>query len=629
MNLFVGLGRLACRDPFLGAILAILTWPWTQSSLSPATGLDPSWQGALELAVRHRLQYGTHFVFTYGPLGFLAVHPLYYRGTAIAALLFTLATNAVIGWLVVRSLRGTMPLALVLVVAYFTLAAAVFVSEGLVADGPELTIGLTLALCLSILRRPLDRPAPLWWWATAGFVAGLLALVKLSVGVADGALVAITLLARPTRRLPSLVSAAVGYLVAFLAGWFGTGNSLSNLATYLRSSYYEIAGYPQAMGVENSAVAQYWIAGLLFVIAAILALAPSRLPRGPRLGTLGATALAMWILFREGFVRHDAPHDVTFASGAVVVVVALVASSPGLRVTRLLAVLSTTGLAYAMVGSAPWTTTTPSKSITSLAEEARTLGSATRSGGLDRSARDIMQQTYALPAAMLHDIAGHRTSIEPWEENIAWAYPQVRFDPLPVIQDYSSYTTYLDSLDAAYVGSPAAPRYILEQPPAAIDGRDPAFEPPLTRVAIECRYRQVQATSRWQLLKRSPDRCGALQMIGSVHMAPGEVVRVPRAAPSDMVLARFQLQLSAAWQLENLLFKPPAVMLRVDGSNNYRFIPDTAGDLHILRPSTRLGYSPGYAPGTVSSLSISELGPGASPPSAKVTFYAQPVAGGQ
>ena len=100
------------------------------------------------------------------------------------------------------------------------------------------------------------------------------------------------------------------------------------------------------------------------------------------------------------------------------------------------------------------------------------------------------------------------------EQSAAWAYPEVHFDPLPVIQDYSAYTSYLDQLDRSYLGTPEAPRFILRSP-GAIDGRNPVFEPPATQLAIECHYHQVMATTVWQLLNE-----GATDAAQCDHWAP-------------------------------------------------------------------------------------------------------------
>ena len=94
---------------------------------------------------------------------------------------------------------------------------------------------------------------------------------------------------------------------------------------------------------------------------------------------------------------------------------------------------------------------------------------------------------------MLSLMRGKTVYVSPWEETVIWSHPHIRFDPLPVVQDYSAYTPTLDQLDARFLVSVQAPQYILRQPTDALDGRNPIFEPPATQLAIECRYREVAA----------------------------------------------------------------------------------------------------------------------------------------
>ena len=67
------------------------------------------------------------------------------------------------------------------------------------------------------------------------------------------------------------------------------------------------------------------------------------------------------------------------------------------------------------------------------------------------------------------------------EDSLSIAYPELHWDPVPVLQSYSAYTTYLDNLDASFLSSARAPQRLLYQP-ATIDLRDPfGIRPPLSR----------------------------------------------------------------------------------------------------------------------------------------------------
>ena len=53
---------------------------------SPGTGLDPSWELSINLALKHHLVWGKDIIFTYGPLGYLSTFvPVYASSFFIGA----------------------------------------------------------------------------------------------------------------------------------------------------------------------------------------------------------------------------------------------------------------------------------------------------------------------------------------------------------------------------------------------------------------------------------------------------------------------------------------------------------------------------------------------------------------
>ncbi len=217
---------------------------------------------------------------------------------------------------------------------------------------------------------------------------------------------------------------------------------------------------------------------------------------------------------------------------------------------------------------------------------------------------------------------GQTVDVSPWQDTAIWADPQVRFDPLPVLQDYSAYTPSLDQLDTTYLRSPGAPRYILRQPLSEIDGRNPAFDPPATQLAMECRYHEVAANSVWQLLARQSNRCGPLRPLGSVTTGLGHWVTVPSAPAGDVVVATFSLSDDLWSRFESLLFKPPNVFLAAnDGQETWRFVAATGPDLHVLRASSTLGFSPAFVPVPTRNLRFSINGESPGTSGVTISFY--------
>ena len=233
---------------------------------------------------------------------------------------------------------------------------------------------------------------------------------------------------------------------------------------------------------------------------------------------------------------------------------------------------------------------------------------------------------YDIPPAMIARMAGHTVDVEPYEQTVAWTYPQLKWDPLPAIQDYAAYTGSLDQLDARFVDSSKAPRFILRQPSSiTIDGRIAAFDPPATQLAIQCNYRQVSANASWQLLERSHDRCGSPQRMTTVSARFGEEMHVPAAAPGQMVVASFDLHLSLLWHLLDRAYKGPMILVQVNGvALGNRFIVGTAGSLHGLRPAASLGYSPPFAPPAIDSMTFVCHGGVPCPSRVTVTYSSVP-----
>jgi hypothetical protein len=227
---------------------------------------------------------------------------------------------------------------------------------------------------------------------------------------------------------------------------------------------------------------------------------------------------------------------------------------------------------------------------------------------------------------MVAAMRGRTVDVSPWEQTVVWTFPGFHFDPLPVIQDYGAYTPSLDQLDTDYLASLSAPRFILRQPPQAIDGKNASFEPPATQLEIECRYREVAATPTWQLLQRRNDRCGHLRRLGVTTTGLDQRVRVPAAPGGDEVVATFNLPDSLWSKLESLVYKPPNVFFTAnDGKESWRFVTATGPDLHILRASSALGYSPAFLPVPIRNLEFSVSGEGPTLSGITVSFYAVPM----
>ncbi len=618
----------------LGLVLAVLTWSFSAANLVVAIGTDGSWRSVLEMAAHRHMEFGTRIVFTYGPLGFLTAQQLNYAGTALAAFVYALLFSTALFATLVWALRRTFPLWCAVLIAYVVGGVCVATSDGAAED----ILAVVLIIAVSCLNRPKSPPASVWTWAGLGIVLSVFSLIKVSLGVGIALILVIALACLPRDRVRALGALAGGAVPALGLAWFGTGNGVDNLIPFAKSSAAVTDGYAAAMSydypyrgypaglIPNRTFTYWWAAVVAVVIAAVVVTYVRGSSRRARVGLTLMTVGVVWLLFREGFVRHDRSHDLIYFAAAPLVVVAFDFGKRFGAAVLLCGLIVLTAVSCVVAGAVPSLLDQPWAAAHNFVHEATAIGSTRQRDEVMARSRQELRTQYDIPPSILASIRGHTVDIAPREQTVAWAYPGVRFDPLPIIQDYSAYTSSLDALDRDDVASPAAPRFILrlDQPPA--DGRNATFEPPATQLAIECRYRQVIAASAWQLLERSADDCGTTHALRTVTTGFDQWVHVPTGPAGDAVVATFRLPLGLSWKAQEAVFKPPNIFMDVnDGSESWRFVAGTASDLHVLRPASTLGYSEPFQPIAVNRFRFTVNGQGGGTSGLQVSFFEVPV----
>ena len=588
----------------LGVLLALLTWRHT--NFLPVDSLDPSWQAALHMAAHDNVPFN-RIVFTFGPLGFLAQPEGFYASTMVLSALYVFTVQLSLCAALVSVLRRTLGLP-VAVVATFLLVAL-----GHTLGVINAVVVAVFVTAFGLLRGDHSVRTQRVLVAAGGVVAGTHLLIKLNTGVTVfivGSVTALFLERRAWQPGVIFLVAAAGSLVA---GWLGTGNGLADLVAFFDRSWQVASGYSEAMTVETGArVIFYPVAAV--VIAGVVALAwrASRTwPAHRRIGLTLAGGMWLFAAFKLGFVRHDS-HDVEFF-GQVLLVGAVLAGAVAVPAARwwngvpaaatvafVIAHLMASGV-HALSG------VDPVGELARAGEDVSVLWSpASRERAVQRARTNLRSRYYHLTPSIVSVLRGHTIHIRPWETGIAWAYPEFRWQPVPVFQEYSAYTADLDDIDAAFLRGPDAPERILTQP-LAIDIRNPDWESPSAMVAIVCRYRELLADHPWQVLGRVANRCGSERSLGVVKARVGETVSVPDTGNRDeLVVARIEgLDYSMLYGLRSTLWRAPEVHVRLDGGRRNRLVPGTARNGLIVRaPRDRLGFSQPFAPDSTNLLRV-------------------------
>ena len=671
-------------------VATVLSWR-TSAWAKVAPGLDPSWQAGLAEGFERHLQWGPGIIFTFGPYGLVDTVLPFYRLTVFLAVLFAFIVSWGLAALMVAAARPAWGLVPAGAVAWLALAVANS-HTGYADLLSAAALGLAL-VALGSERAGRRQAAVVVLGALAGlallvkFNDGLVACGLLAVAVvAEGAACGARALWRATAGLGALAGAVV-------VAWAGAGQGLANLPGYFRASFSVAAGYTSAMSLsvgrraeDYFAVVVAMVLGLVFYLAARSSrakvdedvppgattvdvrpvdvcpvdvrpvdvppvgpaglggagrrLRPGRRGNAPS-GALGARGLRVsqvalavslagwaWATLKEGFVRHDT-HDLTFF-GLVLVATALARVGRRYLFVQVGALAVAASLACVAAGAPPAELRSPAASTAALATDLRV---ALGLGGFRPAQAELHAHLLAagngLPASVLSLVKGRSVAIEPAEEAAAYLYPQLHWDPEPVLQGYSAYTDYLDGLGSKFLGSARAPERIVYDPKQVIEGSDPWMSPPATLLSMYCHYAQLAVAGPWQVLGRVRYRCGPARLVGTVRAHFGEPVAVPEEG-GQLVAARFSFGLPLLSRLEGVLLKPPAVsiVVRAGGRRGrvlrraYRFVPGTAGDMHVLVAPASLGYSPAFTTPAVRQLELEGGGWAGGQGRVTVRFYA-------
>jgi hypothetical protein len=604
----------------LGAVaIAWLTWP--VDTLTPAPGVDAGWQAGLNMASHQSLQFGQDVIFSYGPLGFLAFPFLYYPVNAGLAGLYVgalqVGTAGSLLW-TARASFGFFGAALI--------ALAIAKMAILVLPTTLLVAPLAFLWCAYAIRRGSAR----WFLVIAvagGLVGSLELLIRLNVGIVVLALCGLTLVMERERRLRNLAVFVASVVTSFLVFWLAAGGNIGAVPDYLRNSHEIVAGYSDAMSFEDLSLKWEYFAAA--AVAGVVLLMGWRNTAGwsrrGRLKLLVLGAVLAYATFKQGFVRHDVYHSGVWFISAAVVLNAL-AWRRDHRVETLLALVC--ALLALAGGRATVNHLNPGRSASHAVSQLRTMLTSKRLRVIDE-ARAAMQSFYGLNDRIVAFTRGRTVDVYGTEASVAWAYPEMRWHPLPVFQSYSTYTRRLDRLNASALAN-SGPDFVLRDPDVPEDNRSFTLEAPETMLTMFCRYTPMFTTSRWQLLRREADRCGTPHKLATVHTRVGDHFAVPRGTGRGVIVMDLRGFRTPLWQrLRTLLFRRDGLFLLVNDTSIIRMVPGTVTGPMIVRVPQALDYG-GRFPLSMDarSLAFFEYGAHNAGPPLTADFYEVPIASG-
>ena len=540
-----------------------LLLPYCPFFNQPSAGLDPSYHIANHLAHQFHLVYGRDFVFTYGPLGIL------YSRYPIA-----------------------ISLGVYLLFDLYLLVSALFVLKAIfkVHFGPGALLYLVIALILNIgVSQPdhwymlfllfyvlafIRGPFQLFPVFQAALLSLLCFYCKLNLGIVAMLvfLVGITyavMVRRTSIRTYALI--LLGYLLFI---WLSAMALNVYLPGYIRGSLHLIDAYNDAMSLDGDQMGRYLIAALIVMAVFVLILGYRiqavirRKERGKLSGELltgGIGALLVFVFFKSAFVREDAVHAEQFFVAVV-------------PLAGLLYLYSRPGRDRWVLGVGCWAILVVSYIVLPELTEGwvswRRVASMAvlRDKGLmaARYFNGIRQYNTALDASAqlarkdnaLRRIVGDATiDIAPTEISTIY-FNGLHYDPRPVVQSYSVYDGYLDSLNYQKYRSADAPEYVLFSL-SSIDNRQPFFDEPRTKLALISGYRIVGKIGDDLLLKK---RIGALRLRPAA-VADTIAARIDQDIPigqgAGLQVSKLLIHYNFRGKMRRLLYHPPRLELAI------------------------------------------------------------------
>lgn len=522
----------------------------------PATGLDPSWAIGIHLARQEQLTFGRDFVFTYGPLGFL------FTRLPIAAsywqyLLRDLLLMALVALVLALSLRQVPTLWALLLTLL-----AILVSSGTVIHHPVVYLPTFIFLAFLVVLLAFLHSQHLAALVLAAALALLLFFAKANVGLPALALMLAFLaglLIFPGRHRRRTLAAFVILFLLALAG--GSLLLRTDLPGYLAGAWHLTSAYNDAMflplastGLDPDVLT---MAVTLFIALAAAGLIHRRQLAARRVALLGylLIGLVLFLVFKHGFVRADVNHVRSFFPLAALAIALLAPFQRG-RLRRDLYAILVLALLFSTAFYADLYQ--PRYVFRRFREFQRYL--TTNMAEQPRDVSLAALEPHRLPESVRAAIGDGTVDVVPWEISYVLAN-DLAYNPRPVIQSYTAYDDYLDSLNAAKYLSPTGPDFILFSP-GDIDGRHPFFTESRTRLAMLLNYQASQRLGDMLLFQR---RAAPLKV--SATASPPQQARLGQtielADTDGLQVMTANIRYNTLGHLLRILFQPPLLQATV------------------------------------------------------------------
>lgn len=579
MKLQISFMRGASLLLLLGTLLAVLV-PFAPGL--PMADIDSSWMLAMNQAVSQGLKFGKDIIFTLGPFASVYTHS-YHPATDTLMMVGSL-NIAMAYFLVICLLSRDLPS--FWIVAYAIPLAVVPFSPDAVFFSYAFVSGL-LIYKVSLVGKSGSQYL-VGKGASAAvififFTMGLLPLVKESILFAclptvAGAAFLLIWVGKWKLALGCIAASAFGLVFYWMVG----GQSLVDLPLFFIGMQPIVGGYTGGMSISGRpADIVLFCFGAAIVLSASWGVSQKGMRRAY---VMGVTIVFLFLSFKAGFVRHDAH---VIRSGVALVLSAFAIPFISGRVA--IGVVPALATVFGLLICAPYVQLS---TYTNGAHFVDTYRSA-YAGLIQRVLHpDGLREQFDERMRFLSKEGGIEkvngtSDIYPIDQAYLIASGN-KWDPRPIIQSYSAYTSKLALANYGHLLGNKAPENIFFKVDP-IDNRMPSLEDGVSWLALLRSYVPNNINGGYLLLKKSSGTVVNEESEDLVDKAykMGQVVNVPDPS-GGVIFVKLNIHKSILGHLVSALFKLPSLAIKVrlsDGEvRSYRIIADMAKSGFVISP---------------------------------------------
>ena len=548
----------------------------------PAVDLDSSWVWGMNQAIAQKMLIGKDIIFTFGPFASVytkAYHPesslLMFLGSTYFATMLSILT---VFWISQVELKWSF-----LFLALF--AYNIFI----IYDGIFFLYGLLCAICCYLLTNSKNKNHHTFYnylFGLAFSALGFLPIIKASnllLSLVFMALCAVYLWIFQFRKLA--VAAVILPFFSMPLFWILSGNSVGELYGYLVNSNPIIFGYTEAMAVYPDD--EYSLYSTLFYLIFCICIFTFFLFKNSeyrkKIFLILSFYFYLFLSFKHGFIRHDAH---VFSSVEAVLVSAILTSSIGYSKFRYVLLLM--AIFIVLFIDTPFGLYEKTQLKTGI----DFLSSRYRFESINNLDSKHLKKKYAEAVEQYKTsrklpLLQGTSDVYNYNQGILIASGNT-WNPRPIFQSYSAYSTALAEKNRQHLLGPNAPDNIFFAV-ETIDGRLPTLDDGPSWPELYARYDPVSMHDNFLLLTRKPnqpqqDILGA--PIQTIQGTVGTSISVPPS--SQTLFCKIDIQQNWLGKLANTLYKPGPLYITLHFDDNstqqFRIVSQMAKAGFILSP---------------------------------------------